>query len=39
MNDSLIIIGASGHGKVVADIAMKMNKWKNISFLDDNLVP
>lgn len=37
MNDSLIIIGASGHGKVVADIAMKMNKWKNISFLDDNL--
>ena len=37
MNDSLIIIGASGHGKVVADIAMKMNKWKNIAFLDDNL--
>lgn len=36
MNDSLIIIGASGHGKVVADIAMKMNKWKNIAFLDDN---
>ncbi|CZR05580.1 sugar O-acyltransferase, sialic acid O-acetyltransferase NeuD family [Trichococcus flocculiformis] len=36
MNESLIIIGASGHGKVVADIAMKMNKWKNISFLDDN---
>ena len=36
MKDSLIIIGASGHGKVVADIAMKMNKWKNIAFLDDN---
>ena len=36
MNDNLIIIGASGHGKVVADIAMKMNKWKNIAFLDDN---
>ena len=36
MNDSLVIIGASGHGKVVADIAMKMNKWKNIAFLDDN---
>lgn len=34
--DKLIIIGASGHGKVVADIAMKMGKWKSISFLDDN---
>ncbi|PKM53432.1 MAG: acetyltransferase [Firmicutes bacterium HGW-Firmicutes-5] len=36
MKEKLIIIGASGHGKVVADIAMKMNKWKNISFFDDN---
>lgn len=36
MKDKLIIIGASGHGKVVADIAMKMNKWKSIVFLDDN---
>lgn len=36
MKDNLLIIGASGHGKVVADIALKMNKWKNISFLDDN---
>lgn len=34
--NSLIIIGASGHGKVVADIALKMNKWKNIFFLDDD---
>lgn len=34
--DKLLIIGASGHGKVVADIAMKMNKWSEISFLDDN---
>lgn len=32
----LLIIGASGHGKVVADIAIKMNKWNNIAFLDDN---
>jgi len=36
MNDNLIIIGASGHGKVVADIAIKMNNWKKIFFLDDN---
>lgn len=34
--DSLIIIGASGHGKVIADIAIKMNQWKSIAFLDDN---
>lgn len=36
MKVKLLIIGASGHGKVVADIAMKMNKWKSISFLDDD---
>jgi sugar O-acyltransferase (sialic acid O-acetyltransferase NeuD family) len=36
MKKKLLIIGASGHGKVVADIALKMNKWKSISFLDDN---
>lgn len=36
MKDLLIIIGASGHGKVLADIALKMRKWKEISFLDDN---
>lgn len=36
MRDKLIIIGASGHGKVVADIAIKMNKWQSIAFLDDN---
>lgn len=36
MKDILIIIGASGHGKVVADIAIKMNKWKRIAFLDDD---
>lgn len=37
MRDKLIIIGASGHGKVVADIAMKINKWKSIAFLDDDI--
>lgn len=31
----LIIIGASGHGKVAADIAAK-NGYTKISFLDDN---
>lgn len=36
LNKKLLIIGASGHGKVVADIAIKMNKWGNISFLDDD---
>ncbi|WML58621.1 acetyltransferase [Neobacillus sp. PS2-9] len=36
MKNKLLIIGASGHGKVVADIAKKMNEWKSISFLDDN---
>ena len=32
----LLIIGASGHGKVVADIAVQLNKYRRISFLDDN---
>lgn len=36
MKDKLLIIGASGHGKVIADIALKMNRWKKIAFLDDN---
>jgi sugar O-acyltransferase (sialic acid O-acetyltransferase NeuD family) len=36
MKDNLLIIGASGHGKVIADIAIKMKKWHKISFLDDN---
>ena len=36
MKNKLLIIGASGHGKVVADIAIKMNKWSSVEFLDDN---
>lgn len=32
----LIIIGASGHGKVVADIAQKTNRYSEICFVDDN---
>lgn len=35
MNKKLVIIGASGHGKVVADIAKK-NGYEYIVFLDDN---
>lgn len=36
MKNKLLIIGASGHGKVVASVASKMNQWENIAFLDDN---
>lgn len=35
MNKKLILIGASGHGKVIADIARK-NGYSEIAFLDDN---
>lgn len=31
----LIIIGAGGHGKVIADIAFNMKRWENILFIDD----
>lgn len=36
MSSKLLIIGASGHGKVVAEIASKMKRWQTIAFLDDN---
>ncbi len=36
MRETLIIIGAGGHGKVLADIAASMNQWKQIAFLDDH---
>ncbi len=36
MKNKLLIIGASGHGKVIADIAFKLNKWESIAFLDDD---
>lgn len=35
MKNRLIIIGAGGHGKVVADNALK-NGYKDISFVDDH---
>lgn len=36
MKKGLIIIGAGGHGKVCADVALKMKKWSAIFFLDDS---
>ena len=36
MGNKLVIVGASGHGKVVADIALKLQKYDEIIFLDDN---
>lgn len=36
MKKKLLIIGASGHGKVVADIALSLGKWEEIYFLDDD---
>ena len=35
MNKELLIIGASGHGRVCADIA-KLNGYVGIRFLDDD---
>lgn len=32
---ALLIIGAGGHGKVVADAALETGKWDEIVFLDD----
>jgi sugar O-acyltransferase (sialic acid O-acetyltransferase NeuD family) len=31
----LLIVGAGGHGKVVAETAKEMGKWNKIAFLDD----
>lgn len=35
MTDSLLIIGAGGHGKVVADAALLQGSWAEIAFVDD----
>jgi sugar O-acyltransferase (sialic acid O-acetyltransferase NeuD family) len=32
----LLIVGAGGHGKVVADVAYALGRWDDIAFLDDN---
>lgn len=36
MKEKLVIIGASGHGKVIADIAQETKAYKEIMFLDDD---
>ena len=35
LHEKLIIIGAGGHGRVVADIAEQVHGYKSIAFLDD----
>lgn len=37
MHERLLIIGAKGHGKVVADIALRTGSYKDIAFLDDDV--
>jgi sugar O-acyltransferase (sialic acid O-acetyltransferase NeuD family) len=34
---SLLVVGAGGHARVVADAALTMGKWQRVSFLDDKL--
>ena len=36
MNNRLVLVGASGHGKVCAEIAELSEKYREIFFLDDN---
>lgn len=33
--NGLLVVGAGGHGKVVADIARELGRWDRIAFLDD----
>ena len=33
MHKKLIIIGVNGHGKVVADVALAMDRYEEIAFL------
>lgn len=33
--NGLLIIGAGGHGKVIADIASALGRWDQIAFVDD----
>lgn len=35
MNKKLLILGAGGHGKVVADAAERAGLWQQLAFLDD----
>ena len=35
MNNTLLILGAGGHARVVADCALATKQWSNVAFLDD----
>ncbi|MEH6627088.1 MAG: acetyltransferase [Motiliproteus sp.] len=35
MKTKLLILGAGGHGHVVADAAVASNRWSSVAFLDD----
>lgn len=35
MTNALLVVGAGGHGKVVADSALEMGRWSRIGFVDD----
>lgn len=37
MHERLLIVGANGHGKVVADIAHRLGHYQAIGFLDDDV--
>ena len=34
--DKLLILGAGGHGRVIADIALRRREYRHIAFLDDD---
>jgi hypothetical protein len=33
---SLLIVGAGGHARVVADAALTMGQWQRVCFVDDS---
>lgn len=37
MKKKLFIVGASGHGKVLKEVALKMETYSDVFFLDDNI--
>ena len=37
MKENLLIIGAGGHGRVIADVAARVGTYQKIAFLDDGI--
>lgn len=37
MSRALLVVGAGGHGRVVADAALATEKWDKVAFIDDQL--